>query len=62
VLYNLAVAYARIGNKTKAIAALSRSIENGFTNLAEIEQNQNFTALRNEPAYEKLLVVLKKPK
>lgn len=62
VFYNLAVAYARVGNKTKAIAALSRSIENGFANPAEIEQNENFTALRNEPAYERLLAELKKGK
>ena len=62
VFYDLAVAYARIGNKTKALAALSRSIENGFTDLAEIEQNQNFASLRTEAAYEKLVATLKKPK
>jgi dienelactone hydrolase len=62
VFYNLAVAYARIGNKTRAMAALSRSIENGFTDLAEIEQNQDFAALRNEAAYERLVAELKKRK
>jgi dienelactone hydrolase len=62
VFYDLAVAYARTGNKSKAIAALTRSIENGFTDLAEIEQNQSFTSLRTEAAYEKLMAELKKRK
>jgi predicted Zn-dependent protease len=62
VFYDLAVAYARIGNKTRAMAALSRSIENGFADLAEIEQNQNFATLRNEAAYERLVAELKKRK
>lgn len=60
VFYDLAVAYARTGNKTKAIAALSRSINNGFADLVEIEQNQNFASLRTEAAYERLVAELKK--
>jgi dienelactone hydrolase len=58
--YELALAYARLGNKSKAINALSRAIENGFTDLAKIEQNAEFEPLRNEAGYKKLITGLKK--
>lgn len=60
VFYDLAVAYSRVGSKTKAVSALSRAIENGFTDLAQIEQNQNFASLQNEAGYQKLVTGLKK--
>ncbi|HBB89155.1 MAG TPA: hypothetical protein DC047_16230 [Blastocatellia bacterium] len=60
LFYLLAVAYARVGNKNKAISALGRAIENGFTDLAKIEENQEFELLRNESGYKKLLTGLKK--
>lgn len=60
LFYELAVAYARAGNKSKAINALGRAIENGFTDLAKIEQNQGFDPLRNEAGYKKLVTGLKK--
>jgi predicted esterase len=58
--YELALAYARLGNKSKAINALGRAIENGFTDLPTIEQNPEFDALRNEAGYKKLVTGLKK--
>jgi len=60
VFYDLAVAYSRIGNKGKSLAALSRAIENGFTDVAKIEQNDDFATLRNEAEYKRLLAGLKK--
>lgn len=60
VFYDLAVAYSRIGNKGKSLAALSRAIENGFTDVVKIEQNDDFAALRNEAEYKRLLAGLKK--
>lgn len=60
LFYELALAYARAGNKSKAINALGRAIENGFTDLAKIEQNQEFDPLRNEAGYKKLVSGIKK--
>ncbi|MEP6742067.1 MAG: hypothetical protein ABJB61_06165 [bacterium] len=60
LFYELAVSYSRAGNKSKAISALGRAIENGFTDLARIEQNQAFDPLRNETGYKKLVTGLKK--
>ncbi|MEO7971589.1 MAG: dienelactone hydrolase family protein [bacterium] len=60
LFYLLAVAYARVGNKSKAISALGRAIENGFTDVAKIEQAPEFELLRNESGYKKLVTGLKK--
>lgn len=61
VFYSLAVAYARIGNKSRAMAALTMAIERGFSDLARIEQNEDFAILRNEADYKKAVASLKKP-
>jgi poly(3-hydroxybutyrate) depolymerase len=60
LFYELAIAYTRAGNKSKAINALGRAIENGFTDLAKIEQNSDFDPLRNEAGYKKLVTGFKK--
>ena len=60
LFYELAIAYARAGNKSKAINALGRAVENGFTDLSKIEQNQEFDPLRNEAGYKKLVSGIKK--
>jgi predicted esterase len=60
LFYELAIAYARTGNKSKAINALGRAIESGFTDLAKIEQNQEFDQLRSEVGYKKLVTGIKK--
>jgi dienelactone hydrolase len=60
LFYELALAHARAGNKSKAINALSRAIENGFTDVAKIEQDPDFESLRNESGYKKLVTGLKK--
>ena len=60
VFYNLAVAYARVGNKRRATTALSMAIERGFSDLARIEQNEDFAILRNEADFKKLIASRKK--
>ncbi|MGI8835377.1 MAG: TPR end-of-group domain-containing protein [Pyrinomonadaceae bacterium] len=60
LFYELAMTYARAGNKSKAINALGRAIENGFTDSAKIEQNPEFDPMRNEAGYKKLIMGLKK--
>ena len=59
--YDLAAAYARVGNKSKATTSLGQAIERGFADLAQIEQNEDFAILRNEAAYKKAIASLKKP-
>jgi pimeloyl-ACP methyl ester carboxylesterase len=60
VFYELAAAYARVGNKSRATTALAQAIERGFSDLARIEQNEDFAILRNEADYKKLIAALKK--
>jgi dienelactone hydrolase len=60
LFYELALAHARAGNKSKAINALSRAIENGFTDVGKIEQDPEFESLRNESGFKKLVTGLKK--
>ncbi|HEV7745925.1 MAG TPA: hypothetical protein VGO56_13080 [Pyrinomonadaceae bacterium] len=58
--YDLAAAYARAGNKSRATTALSQAIELGFSDLGRIEQNEDFAILINETDYKKLIGRLRK--
>lgn len=60
IFYDLAVAYALNGKKKRALEALKRAVENGFTDAAKIEQDQNLAPLREEAEFQKLVVGLKK--
>lgn len=60
VFYDLATAYARAGNKGRATAALGKAIERGFSDLARIEENEDFAILRNDAEYKKIVAALKK--
>lgn len=60
VLYELAAAYARVGSKARATTALGRAIELGFSDLAGIEQNEDFASLRNDADFKKVIASLKK--
>jgi predicted Zn-dependent protease len=60
VFYELAAAYARIGSKGRATTALGQAIERGFSDLARIEQNEDFATLRNDADYKRLVASLKK--
>lgn len=59
VLYRLACAYALTGDKKKAIDALKKSVEKGFSNTAELESNGSLDAIREEAAYKKIVEDLK---
>lgn len=60
VFYDLAAAYARVGNKGRATTALAKAVERGFFDVGRIEQNEDFAVLRNEEAYKKIVAGLKK--
>ena len=60
VFYELAGAYARVGNKGRATTALGQAIERGFSDLARIEQNEDFANLRNDADFKKVIASLKK--
>jgi len=60
VFYELAAAYARIGSKGRATTALGQAIERGFSDLARIEQNEDFATLRNDADFKRLVASLKK--
>lgn len=59
VLYRLACAYSLKGEKKKAIDALKKSVEKGFSNTAELESNGSLDAIREEAAYKKIIEELK---
>lgn len=60
VFYELAAAYARIGSKGRATTALGQAIERGFSDLARVEQNEDFASLRNDADFKKVIASLKK--
>jgi predicted esterase len=60
VFYELAAAYARVGSKGRATTALGQAIERGFSDLARIEQNEDFATLRDDADYKRLVASLKK--
>ena len=60
VFYELAAAYARTGSKGRATTALGQAIERGFSDLARIEQNEDFATLRNDADFKRLVASLKK--
>ncbi len=60
VLYQLARAYALSKDKRRALAALRRSVENGFSELDQLEKNPDFASLRGEADYAAIIAMLKK--
>jgi dienelactone hydrolase len=60
--YVLARAYALDGRKKKALDSLRDAIERGFKDLANLEQNKAFDALRNEAEYKKMVEELEQKK
>ena len=59
ILYNLACAYSLKGDKRRALDALSRSVQKGFANPAELERNTQLDAVREEASFKKILEELK---
>jgi pimeloyl-ACP methyl ester carboxylesterase len=58
--YVLARAYALDGRKKKALDSLRDAIERGFKDLANLEQNRAFDALRNEAEYKRMVEELER--
>lgn len=55
VIYELATAYALNGEKKKALDALRRAVEKGFTDIARMNSSPALEALRKESEYQKIL-------
>ncbi len=58
-LYNLACAYVRVGQKEKALEAISRSIEEGFAKREHLETDTDFASIRTEGRFQELLAKAK---
>lgn len=53
--YNLAAAHARLGERREAVRALDRAFAAGFHDLDQLARDEDFSAVRNDPGYLKLL-------
>jgi tetratricopeptide (TPR) repeat protein len=62
VLYNLACAYSLKGDKKKAIDALKKSVQKGFSNASALESDTSFLQIREEAGYKKVVEELKAKK
>jgi hypothetical protein len=59
LLYNLACAYSLNGEKRRAIEALGRAVQKGFSSAAELERNGQLDSIREEPRFKALVEGLK---
>ncbi|HKV41390.1 MAG TPA: hypothetical protein VJX67_19445 [Blastocatellia bacterium] len=62
IFYSLAGLYALAGDRSKALAALKRAVENGWTDVAAIEGNSDLNNIRTEEGYETLVESIKRKK
>lgn len=53
--YNLACAYAQMGRKTEALAALKESVANGYNNVDWLQRDGDLEPLRGEAGYKELV-------
>jgi serine/threonine protein kinase/cytochrome c-type biogenesis protein CcmH/NrfG len=53
--YNCACAYALMGKKTEAIAALKRAVDAGYAEWSTITQDPDLESLRDEPEFRRFL-------
>jgi dienelactone hydrolase len=60
VYYSLACAYSLNKDKTRAIEALKKSVEKGFTDRAAVEGNKDLEPLREDEGYKQVIEDLKK--
>jgi predicted esterase len=60
VLFTLASIYSLKGDKRKSIDFLKKAVEKGFSNVAELENDEAFNLLRGEAAYAKIVEALKR--
>jgi non-specific serine/threonine protein kinase len=55
ILYNVACTYSLLGEKEQALDCLEKAIRNGFGHKAWIENDPDFTSLRDLPRFQALL-------
>jgi len=59
--FNLACGYTKLGQKEKALEALTNAVNEGFTNRNAYETDEDLAPLRAEPRFQELLARLPKP-
>ena len=59
ILYTLARGAALKGDKRRALDALDRSVQKGFTSSAELERNHDLDSIRDEDQFKKIVEQLK---
>jgi hypothetical protein len=57
--YNLACGYVRVGRKDDALVALGRAVDQGMTDRATYENDEDLNPLRGDPRFQQLLSRLK---
>jgi tetratricopeptide (TPR) repeat protein len=60
VWYNLACASSLNGDKKRALDALSKAVQKGFSNLQELEKNPQLDPIREEAGFKKIIESLQK--
>jgi len=55
VFYNLACAYSRLKEKNKALTALKRAVDNGYSDLHALESDPDLDAIRSDPEFHHIL-------
>jgi predicted Zn-dependent protease len=55
VYYNLACAYARSGNKKRALKALDDAVTRGFSNLSKLQKDPDLETIRGDSAFQRIL-------
>ena len=58
VWYNRAAAYARKGDRKRALADLRQAVDKGWKDGAALQKDDDFAALRQDPEYQRLLATL----
>ena len=56
VWYNRAQAYARKGDRKRALADLQTSVDKGWKDLAALQQEEAFAPLRQDAEYQRILL------
>jgi tetratricopeptide (TPR) repeat protein len=58
IFYNLACVYSRLSEKGKALAALKRAVDNGYSDLHSLETDPDLDAIRAEPEFRRIVADL----
>jgi hypothetical protein len=53
--YNLACSYALLGMTDKALAALERALQLGYSHLAHLHRDPDLLSIREDPRFARLL-------